>query len=459
MPSHPIDFQLQTHFYVTPELQGVFDEQRKMGRWLQIEAALAQAQGELGIIPEEAASEICSRAGFEQLDQDYIQSGYEQSRNSLMPVVKALRKACRDEHGQYVHFGATTQDILDTAQVLEIEETLQVIYRDLRSLEKFLVEASSKHQGTPMIGRTHGQQAVPITFGLKTVTWASEVRRHIERLKVLYPRFTYGQLSGAVGSMAALGPKGREVAKRTMELLNLEWRSPGWHTSRDNIAEVASFFAILAGTLEKVANEIFLLGKTEVGELAERAPGSVMSSTMPHKRNPVLCQRVAALARQIRSLTGTVYESMAHEHERDPRLLWSEWLAMPQLCMYTGTALRYLVQIQSELIVSEQNMKKNLYLHSDMIMSEWLLFRLAPVLGKLEAQEKLHTLMQKIREDNISLQEALALDPVISPLLNDDDMETLDHPERYTGLAFELVEDALAEITRLRKSDPEVLCR
>jgi adenylosuccinate lyase len=457
MPSHPLDFQLQANYFSTPELLAVFDEQRKMNRWLQIEAALAKAQGELGIIPEEAAKEINVKANLEHLDLKLIEKGYQQSRNSLMPVIKGLRGACKENYGQYVHYGATTQDILDTAQVLEIEETLQIVFRDLLVVEKNLIDIIRKHQNTAMIGRTHGQQAMPITFGLKTVVWASEVRRHIERLKSMYPRVMVGQLSGAVGTMAALGPQAREVAKRTMNLLDLDWKAPSWHTSRDNMAEVASYFAILAGTLEKIANEIFLLGKTEVGELAEPAPQSMMSSTMPHKQNPVLCQRVTVLARQIRSLSGVVVESMAHEHERDPRLLWSEWLAMPQLSMYTGTALNYIVNILDGLVVQEQNMKKNLSLHKDMVMSEWLLFRLAPLMGKMEAQEKLHALLRKVSEESRSLREILAEDEEVGPLLNDDDLQSLDHPELYIGQAVELVDDTLAEITALRQSDPEVL--
>ena len=456
MPVHALDFRLQSHFYSTPELAAVFDEQRKMNRWLQVEAALARSQGELGIIPAEAAVEIGARADLEHLDRTLIEEGYGRSRNSLMPVVKALRQAC-GEYGRYVHYGATTQDIIDTAQVLELRDALQIMYRDLRVLEKLLIDLSRRHRRTPMIGRTHGQQALPVTFGLKIAGWAAEVRRHIERLKAVYPRVTVGQLSGAVGTMAALGPRGREVAGRTMELLGLQWKAPGWHTCRDNMAEIASLFALLAGTLEKIANEVFLLGKTEVGELAESPPESQMSSTMPHKQNPVYCQRVAVLARHIRSLSGTVLESMAHEHERDPRLLWSEWLAMPQLAVYTGTAAGYLLRVLDGLVVREENMKKNLYLHKDMVMSEWLLFRLAPVMGKMEAQDRLHALLRRSAEERTGLREMLAGDQIIGPLLGDGDMEFMDHPERYIGLAVELVDDTLAEIESRRKGDPEEL--
>ncbi|MHB8810276.1 MAG: class-II fumarase/aspartase family protein [Desulfobulbaceae bacterium] len=457
MPSHPVDFQLQAGFYCTPELLAVFDEQQKMNRWLQVESALAQAQGELEIIPAAAAQEIMARAGLDHLDQEQIRKEYQHSRNSLLPVIKGLRQACQGNSGQYVHYGATTQDILDTGQVLELRETLQIIYRDLRRLEEILIALSRTHRMTPMIGRTHGQQALPITFGLKAATWAAEVRRHLERLKSLYPRAMAGQLSGAVGTMAALGPKAREVAMRTMALLGLTWLPPGWHTSRDTMAEVASFFAILAGTLEKIANEIFLLGKTEVGELSESPPDSLMSSTMPHKQNPVLCQRIAALARQIRALAASIVGSMAHEHERDPRLLWSEWLAMPQICMYTGTAAGYLARVLDGLSVREENMRKNLLLHKEMVMSEWLLFRLAPALGKMATQERLHVLLRRAGEENRDLRELLAEDPAVGPLLTTDDLETLAHPERYIGLAVELVDDTLARITKQRENDPEVL--
>jgi 3-carboxy-cis,cis-muconate cycloisomerase len=457
MPSHPIDFQLQANFHATPELAAVFDEQRKINRWLQVEAALATAQGELGIIPPEAAREITAKAKLAHLDLSLIREEYQRSRNSLLPVIKALRQACREDYGEYVHYGATTQDILDTAQVLELEETLQIIFRDLRRLESLLIDLSNRHRHTPMIGRTHGQHALPVTFGLKTVIWATELRRHIERVKSIYPRAMVGQLSGAVGTMAALGPQAREVAKRTMTLLELKWAAVSWHTSRDNMAEVASFLAILAGTFEKMANEIFLLGKTETGELAESPPAGLMSSTMPHKRNPVFCQRVAALARQIRPLAGSIIESMAHEHERDPRLLWSEWLAMPQISIYTGTAANYLIIILRDLAVSEHKMQENLLLQKDKILSEWLLFRFRPAMGRLKADEKVQALLHRVEAENKSLKDLLTADREICRLLTAEDLEFLDHPERYVGLAVELVEDALAGITAQRQTDPEVL--
>ncbi len=458
MPSHPLDFQIQTNIFATPELLSVFDEKKRFQRWLDIEAALAQTQGELGIIPRDAASEIAAKASLEHIDLSYVHQEYQLSRNSLVPLLKGLRKACGKVHGEFVHYGATTQDILDTAQILELKETFAILYRDLRNLEHYLLEITECHQNTPMIARTHGQQALPITFGLKTAVWLSETRRHIERIKQLYPRILTGQLSGAVGTMAAFGPKALAVVEQTLTRLGLKHSPASWHTSRDTIAETAAFFSILSGTLEKIANEIFQLGKNEISELHEPLPSkAISSSTMPHKRNPVLCQRISVLARHARSLTSVVFDSMVHEHERDARALWSEWLAMPQIAIYTATALSFLTNIMGGLEVNLEKMKENLYLQKEMVISEWLLFHMSQKIGKMRAQEKIHTLLQLATAKNISLKEILAGDQEVGPLFGKDALEMFDHPERYIGNSIEIITAVLHEVTTKRQNDPEVL--
>ena len=457
MPSHPIDFQIQAGVFSTPELQALFDEQRRFERWLEFEAALAGAQGELGVIPEAAAREIQDKARLACLDLGAVAAGYKTSRNSLVPVARALRLACAEGYGEYVHYGVTTQDVLDTAQVMELREVLRIVYRDLRVFEKIVCQLARRYKTTPMVGRTHGQQALPITFGLKAAVWLAEIRRHLERLQAMQPRVLVGQLGGAVGTLAALGPKARQVAAATLARLGLRHSPVAWHTARDTVVEVASFFAMLTATLEKIANEIYQLGKTEIAELRESAPGNAMSSSaMPHKQNPVLCQRIAVLARHVRALTGLVVDGMAHEHERDARCLWSEWLAMPQISIYTGTALQYLVRVMDGLVVQEENMLRNLHLHREMVVSEWLLFRLAAELGKMRAQEKLHALIRRAEEAHLPLREILIGDEEIGPLLAAADLEYLDHPERYVGLAAEIVEETLQEIEAKQQNDFEV---
>jgi adenylosuccinate lyase len=458
MPAHPIDFEINPGVFSTPEMMQIFDEKTRYQRWLDFEAALAKVQGETGLIPQAASEEIGRKAKLEHIDLDAVHKDYLNSRNSLIPLINGLRKVCEKGYGEYVHYGATTQDVLDTSEILELRETLALIYRDLRALELSCLGLAKRHRSTPMVARTHGQHALPTTFGLKVVIWLSEIRRHIERLRYVFEKISVGQLGGAVGTMAALGPRAFEIARRTLNLLGLKYSNVAWHNSRDNIGEVASVFSLLTTTLAKVANEIFQLQKTEIGELMESVPDkAVHSSTMPHKKNPVICQRILVLCRHVRYLTGIIVESMAHEHERDARCLWSEWLAVPQICIYTGTALRYMMGVMGDLEIRTDRMIENLHIHRAMMASEWLLFRLSGEIGKMRSLEKLHELSQKAMETGTSLKEAVMDDPEIGGLLTREEMAYLDHPEGYIGHALQIVDAAIEEIEKKRETDPERL--
>lgn len=451
MPVHPFDHQINPHVFSTPELEALFDERAVLQRWLDFEAALAEAQARRGLIPAAAAAEIKVKAHLEQLDLDSVREGYSKSRNSVVPLLAGLRRACADGHGEYVHYGATTQDVLDTGLILALKETLRIVLRDLLRLESVCLDLAVQHRSTPMAARTHGQQALPTTFGLKVAIWAAEIHRHIERLRHLQSTVCCGQLSGAVGTYAALGEQGIEVARETMELLGLAHDPLSWHTARDRVAELASDFALLAMTLAKIANEIYQLQKTEIDELREPSlSGAAASSTMPHKQNPVLCQRIAALSRHVRALSGTVVESMAHEHERDPRCLWTEWLAMPQICIYTGSSAACLLQILSGLIVRPEQMLANLHRQKDLLATEWLLFRLGKIVGKNKAMDKLHKLAAAAAEQQISLKKAVLADNELGSVFNEEELAPLDSPEQYVGSAVELVDRTVEEISRRR---------
>ncbi len=454
MPAHPIDFQFNPHVFSTPELAGIFAEKAVLQRWLDFEAALAAAQGELGIIPPEAAEEIKRKAKLRFLDLPSIREGYGKSRNSVIPLLGGLRRACSAGYGEFVHFGATTQDVLDTGEIMALRLVNTILFRDLRDLEKKCLNLAGEHRQTPMVARTHGQQALPTTFGLKIAIWLGEIRRHIERLKHVQAAIVCGQLGGAVGTMAALGPMAMEVAQKTLQKLGLEHDPASWHTSRDKIAELASVFSMLVMTLAKIANEIYQLQKTEISELAEPPPaGALASSTMPHKQNPVICQRVIAVSRHVRSLAATVMESMGHEHERDPRCLWAEWLAIPELCIYTGTCLRYMVDVLSGLTVRTEQMLANLYRHKNLITTEWLTFQLSKNMGKMKALEKVHDLACTARESDISLKDAVIGDPETGSYFSPEDLFLLDHPEQYIGQALTIVDQVIMDIEEKRKTD------
>ncbi len=455
MASHPLDFDINPDVYSFPELRALFDEKAVYQRWLDFEAALATAQGELGVIPAGAAREIARKARIELLDLEQVREGYGRSRNSLLPLLGGLRRACADGWGEYVHYGATTQDALDTGEVLALRQTLAIVYRDLRRVEAVCLDLARTHRHTPMVARTHGQQALPFTLGMKVAGWLAEVRRNVERLLRLHHLVGCGQLAGAVGTMAALGPRAMETAQRTMELLGLRLDPVPWHTSRDRVAEFASTCAILTMTMARIANEVFALQKTEVGELAEPSVrGALASSTMPHKRNPVLCQRVVVLSRHVRALAATVCESMLHEHERDPRSLWAEWLAIPQVCIYTGTAVHMMHAVLAGLEIDGERMLDNLNLQKNMVTTEWLLFRLSGSMGKMAALDKVHSLAALAGEKNIPLAEAVLADSDIGGLFSRADLDLLEHPERYTGLAGQIVDQAIRRSEEARRTEP-----
>lgn len=452
MPAHHIDFDIQAHLYSTPEGVALFEEKNRFQRWLDFEAALAASQGELGVIPLQAAATIQAKASLQHLDLDAVRREYTTNRNSLVPIVKALRHACAP-YGDYVHHGATTQDAIDTGQALELKAFLILVQRDLAQIEARLLELASQHQRVPMVGRTHSQQALPITLGLKFAVWLVEISRHQERLLALTPRALTGQLSGAVGTMAALGPQGREIALRTMSKLGLHVSLAPWHTARDTSAETGSFCAMLTTTAAKIANEIFQLGKTEIMELREPTPAgkNAGSSTMPHKRNPVLCERIVVLSSHVRAMSQVLMEAMLHENERDPRALWSEWLAMPQTCIYTLTSLHYLKTVLQDLEIRPQQMLANLHRQQEAISSEWLLFTLSPIIGKAAAHAKISQCLERASSTGQSLRAILTSDPELADRLAEVDLTLLDHPEEYIGLAPEIVADVIREIKQRRK--------
>ena len=405
MASTYIDFEIQENVFSTCESKEIFDEKSRIQRWLSIESALAEAQAELGIIPNEAAEEIKKVTSLELLDINKIKMEYQKSRNSLLPVIKVLSQRCANKSGDYVHYGVTTQDIIDTGQILEIKMILDIVYRDARIIEYELLQLGQSYAYVPMIGRTHGQHALPITVGLKISVWLTELRRHIERTKSLATRILVGQLSGAVGTYSGLGNIGQKVSQLTLKKLGLSYDPVSWHVARDNIAELATFFSILVTTIAKIANEVYQLSKSEILEMKESSISekTINSSSMPHKVNPVLTERIVVLSKHVRALSGIVVESMIHEGERDPRSLWAEWLSIPQLCIYTASSLNNMIQLLRALKIYPENMQSNLKKSKENISSEYLMLKLSKHIGKMRAQEKLQELSllhQRLRKKN-----------------------------------------------------------
>ncbi len=384
--AHIIDSEFYGNSWCTPEMRAVFDDRRRYQRWLDIEVVLAEVQSKLGIIPVEAAAEIREKAIVEELDLDFIKQELEKTGHSLVPLLKAVQKRCQKNWGEFIHYGPTTQDIEDTGGVLEMKEAAKLIFRDFGQLEKKVLELSSRYCTLPMAGRTHNQQGLPITLGLKFANWAAEIRRGLERMKDMRKRVFIGMLHGGTGTMAGLGEQAYPVAENVMKRLGLDLPPTGWGSSRDTVAEYQTVLGLVAGTTGRIANEIFQLARTEIAEFQEPlGEHYVGSSTMPHKRNPEVTEFVVAMTKIVMSNVQLGLQSMLAEHERDTRCWRLDWHSIPESSMMLHKAISALVFVVSGLDINEQRITENLDMLHGMLFSEALMFRLGEKIGKQTA--------------------------------------------------------------------------
>ena len=283
MPAYAIDSRLFRDQFSTPEMRAIWDDEVTVQKWLDVEAALALAEADLGLIPEQAAQRIAAAAQVDNLDLEALKREMDVTSHPIVPLVRALSACCEGDTGQYVHWGATTQDIIDTGFVLQMRDAWFLITRRLQALQAQCEALAREHRDTPMAGRTHGQQALPITFGYKCAVWVAELRRHLERMAQCAPRLLVGQFSGAAGTLAALGAHGLRVQEGLVARLELGQPEITWHTARDAFAEAICLLGLAAGTAGKIAHEVYTLQRTELAEVEEPHPaGKVGSSTMPH---------------------------------------------------------------------------------------------------------------------------------------------------------------------------------
>ena len=454
MASHIIDYEVYRGGWSTEEMRNIFDEKRRFQRWLDIEVALAKAQAKLGVIPEEAASEIARHADIEKIDIQQIKADYQKMQHSLMPLLKGLQRLCKGNLGEYIHYGPTTQDIEDTGTILELKEAYRIMIRDLREIEEILMGLSREYKETIMCGRTHGQQGLPITLGLKFAIWLSEVRRHIERFKDLRPRLFVGMLHGGAGSMAGLGPEGQETIAIMMKELGLGVPDVGWGNSRDHLAEYVCVVAMAAGTLGKVANEIFELSKTEIAELSEPFPeGYIGSSTMPHKLNPEFSEQVVMLSRIIRSHASVALEAIVCEHERDTRSWRTDWWSLPESSMMMGAILSFMKHLLKGLVVKKENIEKNLNLLHGLLFSEGLMFLLGSKIGKQTAHHVIGKASLEAYRQKRPIKEILSEMPEVNSVLGPEEIEELMDYSKHIGFSREMVEKVCQTSEERRKTD------
>ncbi|MFA4662170.1 adenylosuccinate lyase [Pyrococcus kukulkanii] len=447
MAVHPIDYR-----YGSEEMRKIWDEENKLQKLLDVEAALARAHAKVGNIPEESARVISERANTKWVKLERVKEIEAEIHHDIMAMVKALSEVC-GEHGKYVHLGATSNDIIDTANALLIKESLEIVEKDLKELRSILKDLALKHIDTVCIGRTHGQHAVPTTYGMKFALWLDEIQRHIERLHQLKERVLVGKMRGAVGTAASFGEKAFEIERLVMEDLGLKpARITNQIVQRDVYAELMFFLALVASTLDKMGLEIRNLQRTEILEVSEPfGTKQVGSSTMPHKRNPIRTEKICGLARVLYSNVIPALLDNPLWHERDLTNSSVERVILPESFVLLDEMLKVMKKVLRGLEFFPENIKKNLYLTKNLIMAEPLMLKLAERgMGRQEAHELVRQLAMKAFRENRDLLEVVRESEEAMRYLTQEDLESL-KPENYIGKAKEIVMNVVRYVEEMEK--------
>ena len=453
MPAFPtsttvLDSILFRDAFGTPAMREVFSDFSLISRYAEVEIALAKAEARCGVIPAPAAEEIAKRTDVSTLDFELLRQETDIVGYPILPLVHQMVKQCGDA-GRYVHWGATTQDIMDTAVVLQIRAGLAIIESDIAALRSILAGLAKRHRDTPMAGRTHLQQALPVTFGYKCAIWLAMFDRHAERLAQLKPRLLVGQFAGAAGTLASLGDKGFEVQKALCEELGLGVPVSTWHVARDGFAEVMNFLALVTGSLGKVALDIMMMASTEFGEVYEPfVKGRGASSTMPQKRNPISSELMLAAAKGVRQHAGLMLDAMVQDFERATGPWHAEWMAIPESFVLTAGSLHQAKFALGGLIVDEKKMSDNLDISRGLIVAEAVMMGLAPDLGRQEAHDVVYDACRVANDRGMTLADALSADSRVSARIDRATIERLTSPKNYLGLAPEMVDRVLAASKR-----------
>ncbi len=446
MASHVVDSIFFKDLYGTPEMRAVFDDLTLLQKWLDYEAALARAEASLGLVPVEAAAEITRKARAELMDTDAIKQGVDKTVHPLVSLIWQLSEHCEGEAGRYVHWGATTQDVMDTAIVLQLKDAYPLFEKAVDDLIATAGELARKYRDTVMAGRTHGQQALPITFGFKVAVWVSELKRHRTRLAECKGRVLMGEFGGAVGTLASVSENGIEINARLMGELGLNVPEIAWHTARDNFAEFSTILSMVAATMGKIAHEIIDLQKLEFGEVEEPFEmGKVGSSTMPQKRNPMICEAILGLARLARTQATTAIDAMMHEHERDWSSFQMEWAYIPELCVMVHGALQLTLRVLDGLIVYPDNMTRNLDVTRGSLLAERVMLTLGKFVGRQHAHDIIYEAAMESFEKRVSFADVLKRNPDVTAHLNDETIDSLLDPAQYTGLSGVFVDRVVGE--------------
>ena len=443
MASHVLDFLILGNNFSTSEMRAVWSEQNRLEKQVDVEVALAKAEGELGVIPTDVADEIVKKADASKLSLQQIADEAAKAKHSLMSTINALQKQV-GEAGQFIHYGATTQDIVDTATVLQLKQSFAIVERDTKLIAIELKRLAKQYQYLPMVGRTHGMQALPTTFGFKLAVWLDEFVRHLQRLTEIKQRVLVGNISGAVCTYASMGYFGPMIEARALSSLGLNTPNIGWQSARDRFSEYGSVIALISGTLGKIGNEFYNLMRTEINEVEEPfSEGKIGSTTMPHKRNPAALEGLASLTAPLLKSVALIHESMKVEHERDAMSWRAEWIALPEINLYISAQLQTALTIFKGLKVNSDRMLANLLMQNGLLLSEKVMFEIGKRLGKQTAHHLVYNCAMQAFEQNRAFKDVLLDDPLLNKEFSVAELDSWLEPINYLGSAPEKVQQVI----------------
>lgn len=449
MGTHITNSALYGHQWSTPETNRLFEDENRVRSWLHILTALAAAQAEVGLIPEDAAQDIAAYARIESMDLPKMAELTRRTGHSSLGLIRCLRDVLPPSAAEWVYYGATVQDLSDTWAALVMRDMASIMDQKLGHLVNAATALAEKHRGTVMCGRTHGQPGLPISFGFKAAVWAAELARHRERLNQARRRFEVVQLGGALGTMEFWGERSVRLLGGFARKLGLGVPDVAWITARDGVAEFFGLLAMATSTLAKIGQEVYTLQRPEIGELHEPwPPGQVGSITMPHKRNPELAEQLVTLAKVVRSNSALVTEGMVHEHERDGRAWKTEWLAFPEACMLTGVSLSSACVLLDQLEVDTHRMQSNVDACNGYLMSESVMRVLAERIGKHSAHEVIYQTARAGHEQGWSLRTALLNEPGVAKHLSVEEIDRSLDPTAAIAACGVFIDRVLSAVSR-----------
>jgi 3-carboxy-cis,cis-muconate cycloisomerase len=444
MAASIIDSSIFQGIFTTEAMRHVWSDENRTAKYVEIERALAIVQGRLGIIPKEAADEIVSHCRIEEIDMARLREQTERIGYPILGVVTQINQLCRDKLGEYVHWGATTQDITDTATVLQIRDALELIDGELAAIAKAMAKLAKEHRLTPVIGRSNLQQAIPVTFGYKMAGLLSAILRHRERLAQLKERVLVGEFAGAAGTLASLETGAMETQAGLCAELGLKQPTIAWHTIRDNIAETGALLGLIGGTLGKLSMDVKLMMQTEVGEVFEPYHhGRGSSSTMPQKRNPIASCYIHAAISVVRQHAAALMDAMVADHERSTGPWEIEWIVLPEaFCLIAG-ALKQSRAVVEGLEVDARAMMRNIEMTGGLVMSEAVMMGLGPYIGREYAHDLVYDLCRESSAKQTPLIDLLESHPEIRRHVGRAELERMLDPVNYLGQSGVMVDRVL----------------